>query len=337
MAYIPPAGATTQVQFNNAGVMGADSAFTWDNVNKIIHLSGQFPFVFDWRGDDLSFTMKGPSSVGADARAGVNYFYPFRWNAGVACKPNTSQSTSSLACLGNYADLTSTYTMSSACLWLVGYYYNTSLGGPVTRIVQIENKLVNGTGTASEAGQPELWFEFSHQEDGGSYPVLALARDRTYSSGSGQCAIIKTHDQANSVIRFQSVPGASAGVFATVAEILPSGVAFAKSVSHGETALTLANGANQNIAVTSSFVHVTGPTGAFSVGGVAGPRSGEIVTFWNEGTGTMTVKHNDAGSSAGNRIVTNAQTDVACGGTYQAWFTVQYSAAAGFWILLGHS
>jgi len=29
-----PGGATTQVQFNNAGVFGADALFTWDNTNK---------------------------------------------------------------------------------------------------------------------------------------------------------------------------------------------------------------------------------------------------------------------------------------------------------------
>jgi len=35
-----PAGSNTQVQFNNSGSFGADSAFTWDNTNKQILLPG---------------------------------------------------------------------------------------------------------------------------------------------------------------------------------------------------------------------------------------------------------------------------------------------------------
>ncbi|MBX3034753.1 MAG: DUF1566 domain-containing protein [Bdellovibrionaceae bacterium] len=36
-----PSGLTTQVQYNNAGAMGASSDFTWDNANKVLNVNGQ--------------------------------------------------------------------------------------------------------------------------------------------------------------------------------------------------------------------------------------------------------------------------------------------------------
>jgi hypothetical protein len=120
--------------------------------------------------------------------------------------------------------------------------------------------------------------------------------------------------------------------------VTPAGdVSFVGKLATAESNKTLANGANQDVAVTSSYVHVTGPTAGFSVGGVAAGVAGQIVTFWSEVNYTMTVNHADTGSTSTNRIRTSTQANVACGGTYYSWFTIQYSGAAGFWILLGHS
>ena len=104
-----------------------------------------------------------------------------------------------------------------------------------------------------------------------------------------------------------------------------------------QSTLSLVNGANQNIAPTSSLVYITGPTAAFSIGGIAGGTSGQIVTFINSVAFAMTINYSDAGSSAGNRIFNSTLANVACGGTSFAWATVQYSPSVGGWVLLGHS
>ena len=107
-------------------------------------------------------------------------------------------------------------------------------------------------------------------------------------------------------------------------------------IAESETNKALANGANENITVTSPFVYITGPTAVFSIGGVVATTVGQIVTFWNQVGFAMTVNHADGGSTAANQIRSSTGANVACGGTYWAWFTLQYSAA-GYWILLGHS
>ena len=104
-----------------------------------------------------------------------------------------------------------------------------------------------------------------------------------------------------------------------------------------ESSLTLATGANQNIVPTSSFVAISGPLNVFSIGGIAGGTTGQMMTFWNLTNFTMTVNYNDAGSSVGNRINTSTTSNVACGGTFFSWFTVQWSAIQNGWVLLGHS
>ena len=105
-----------------------------------------------------------------------------------------------------------------------------------------------------------------------------------------------------------------------------------------ETAITLANGANQNVVIASSFVTVlSGPTAGFSIGGIAGGNDGQIVTIWSQINQTMTVNDNDGGSSVGNKIRTSTLGNIACGGTFFSWFTVQFSTSNNTWILMGHS
>jgi hypothetical protein len=126
-----------------------------------------------------------------------------------------------------------------------------------------------------------------------------------------------------------------AGAF-TFQKTLTAGSTF----STAESQKTLANGANQDVVVTTAFVEVLGPTLAFSIGGVvpaASQAAGQIVTFWNATGSAMTVNSNDAGSGANNRIRNSTGANVACGGTAFAWFTIQYSAFNLNWNLLGHS
>lgn len=99
-----------------------------------------------------------------------------------------------------------------------------------------------------------------------------------------------------------------------------------------EGSLTLANGANTDVALPSgTFVAITGPTGAFSVNGFASPVSGRVLVLYNATSQNMTIT-NDATSTAANRIYTLTGADVALTGTSLAAFV--YSAVASRWILL---
>jgi len=100
-----------------------------------------------------------------------------------------------------------------------------------------------------------------------------------------------------------------------------------------EAALTLANGANTDIALpTGRFIAITGPTGSFSISGFASPVSGRDIVLYNSVAQNMTIT-NDATSTAANRILTLTGADVALTGVSVAKFF--YSAVSSRWILTG--
>lgn len=97
---------------------------------------------------------------------------------------------------------------------------------------------------------------------------------------------------------------------------------------------TLANGLNSNIATpTTSFVRLTGPTGAFSVGGFTGGVDGYNLTIYNATAQAMTIVNEDASSTAGNRIKTLTGGNVVLrAGTSAA--RLIYDATDFRWVLL---
>lgn len=99
-----------------------------------------------------------------------------------------------------------------------------------------------------------------------------------------------------------------------------------------EGALTLANGANTDVALPSAtFVAITGPTGAFSINSFASPVSGRLLVLYNTTAQDMTIT-NDATGTAANRILTLTGADVSLTGTTIA--TLIYSAVSSRWILV---
>lgn len=95
--------------------------------------------------------------------------------------------------------------------------------------------------------------------------------------------------------------------------------------------LTLANGANSDITLpTNSWVRITGPSGAFSVSGFAGPFDGRRLILFNSTAQNMTIT-NDATSTAANRILTLTGADVVLTATSLATFL--YSTLDLRWIL----
>lgn len=87
---------------------------------------------------------------------------------------------------------------------------------------------------------------------------------------------------------------------------------------------TLVNGANQNVSTVPTLpaaavaantvadiqLEVTGPTGAFNIGGFATPSAGRMITLNNTTAQTMTINNQDASSTAANRIITPTGANV---------------------------
>lgn len=77
--------------------------------------------------------------------------------------------------------------------------------------------------------------------------------------------------------------------------------------------IKLANGSNHNVDTQAGMlVHVVGPTGAFSITGIAKGSEGRVVVLHNDSSGVMTLRDNNGGSVVGNRIVTGVGADLTC-------------------------
>lgn len=104
------------------------------------------------------------------------------------------------------------------------------------------------------------------------------------------------------------------------------------TVSLGEADITLANGANNNIAPGyATYVRISGPTAAFSTTGFANGERGRLLLVRNTAAFDWTISNESASSSAANRIITNAGADVTLTGVSAAVFL--YDATSERWIL----
>jgi hypothetical protein len=77
-------------------------------------------------------------------------------------------------------------------------------------------------------------------------------------------------------------------------------------------ALTLVNGANDDINTTSSkfsYYTISGPTTVFEIGGLTGGVDGRMITLYNSSQYLMVIKHLSAGSLASNEIHTGSGVD----------------------------
>lgn len=135
-----------------------------------------------------------------------------------------------------------------------------------------------------------------------------------------------------------TVAGTSSTIQATVAGNFGFGIEdpvarfhLAGTTAFKPVALTLVNGANQNVALPAdaTIVRVEGPTGAFNIGGVAGGIDGRKVVYLNYTNFTMTLNHEDAGSTAANRYLlgSGANKNVVQFGVAVTY----YDATAGRW------
>lgn len=97
---------------------------------------------------------------------------------------------------------------------------------------------------------------------------------------------------------------------------------------------TLVNGNNAGVILPTAFTRLTaGPTGAFSINGVAGGNDGRLVVIYNVTSQNMTIA-NDSGVDpvATNRIYTLTGSDYATTGSGAV--TLIYDGTAARWILI---
>jgi hypothetical protein len=97
---------------------------------------------------------------------------------------------------------------------------------------------------------------------------------------------------------------------------------------------SLANGNNAGIVVsTNTFIEVSGPTGAFTINGIAGGSDGKFLIVLNQTGQNMTIAHESGTDpTAANRITSMSGADRATTGNGSAMLI--YSGTASRWILL---
>ena len=102
-----------------------------------------------------------------------------------------------------------------------------------------------------------------------------------------------------------------------------------------DQSITLANGANNNVTLPANAgtLYVSGPTGAYSIQGIAGGSQGKKLTIVNYTTQTMTVNYNDAGATAGNKILIGGLANLAI--TQYGSVDLIYINGASAWFVTG--
>jgi hypothetical protein len=103
----------------------------------------------------------------------------------------------------------------------------------------------------------------------------------------------------------------------------------------GAAISTLVNGDNHNVVLPNkAWSRCTGPTSVWAITGIAAGANGEVRYVFNASLQELTIKHENAGSTAANRILTPTGADVVVGtaatavmlyydGTGQRWIMVQ--------------
>jgi len=119
--------------------------------------------------------------------------------------------------------------------------------------------------------------------------------------------------------------------------ISPSGQVYSQvNVVFKQGDITLVNGNNNNITIgDATFLRIAGLTGVFDINGIAGGVAGRMIVLFNTTAQNMTISNEDAGSEAGNRILTMTGGDLTSTGTGNC--TLVYDATASRWIVISWS
>ena len=177
----------------------------------------------------------------------------------------------------------------------------------------VTNSPTNGTtGIAfSKAGAAPSWAEGMNSSDNSFYISEGS------SIGANQ--------------RIAIAPGGNVGMGTTAPNTT---LDVSGSVAFREGALTLANGSNDNLNVGNiTLGAISGPTGAYTITGIAGGTNGRILTLFNNTSQILTIANQSGSSLAPNRIATTTGTDIILSTAYSV-VQLQYSALLSRWVVL---
>mgnify|MGYP001582366707 FL=1 len=93
------------------------------------------------------------------------------------------------------------------------------------------------------------------------------------------------------------------------------------------------NGANNDLTLpATAFARVTGPGAAFNITGLTGGEDGRVVFLYNTTAQNMTLNHENAGSSASNRLHMHDAADIVTTG--EGMVALVYDATLSRWLPL---
>lgn len=110
-------------------------------------------------------------------------------------------------------------------------------------------------------------------------------------------------------------------------------ISASKKLSCATSGYTGVNGNNNDISITSNVVMITGPTGPFTITGIAGGSDGDILVLFNTTSQAMTIANQDVNSVAGNRIITTTGAGMATTGVGSV--ILVYSSTDSRWVVIG--
>jgi hypothetical protein len=106
-------------------------------------------------------------------------------------------------------------------------------------------------------------------------------------------------------------------------------------ITYTSTTMSLSGSGNHNLNTsTANYVKINqGSSNNFSITGIAGGTDGKVIILQNSGSGTMTLRNDNNGSSSSNRILTQTGSDISTSG--QGVYTLVYDSGLSRWIVIG--
>lgn len=207
--------------------------------------------------------------------------------------------------------------------------------------LETSGSFVNYDGFFADAGTSSLAGGTSVSAGATAWQVNTVSAVTGYQqNGAAASGHVLRGDGTNFVDSALAASDLSNGVVGSGSVVLAaaptlSGLSVIPGWAATRAGLTLSNGQNNNIAVTSSvYQYITGPTTAFSVTGFesSGTVSGHVIILENETSQQMTIKNN-TGSNVGQKILTLTGTDVVFPAGRSAAIFI-YDSNEGNWILI---
>lgn len=172
---------------------------------------------------------------------------------------------------------------------------------------------------------------FLQLHDGSANNVFGVDRDGSVLVGAatgGMLGAGKVNVSSNYYVNNVALPQVG------VANTWTAVQTFNANIELGHSSVTCANGLNSNLTGPGkSNANISGPTGAFSIGGFTGGTDGRLLIIYNSVAFAMTIVNNDGSSTAGNRINTLTGADVTLRAGVSACGLV-YNTTLNRWVLL---